>query len=198
MKKMEIELLLDKSGSMMTADCKGGKTRWAAGQEQAIALATHAQTIDPNGITVVPFAGKFKVYENVTPGKVSQVFTENEPNGSTDTAAVLKNRLDAFFTRKAAGATDPCCIIVLTDGAPDDQKAVGDVIIEATKKLDRDEELAIQFVQIGADPEASRFLAYLDDSLSAQGAKFDIVDTTKLNDLEDFTIAQLLEKSFND
>ncbi len=32
----------------------------------------------------------------------------------------------------------------------------------------------------------------------AKGAKFDIVDTTKLADVEDFTLAQLLDKTFSD
>ncbi len=168
--KLDIELLFDKSGSMETKDCPGGKSRWAYGQEQALALATHAEKFDTDGITVVPFAGKFKIHEGVTAAKVSQVFQENQTGGSTDTAAVLKNRLDAFFARKAAGNTKACCIMVLTDGAPDDQVAVANVIIEASKKLDRDEELAIQFVQIGQDAEAARFLAYLDDNLVAKGA----------------------------
>ncbi len=198
LKNLDIELLFDKSGSMETKDCPGGKSRWDYGQEQALALATHAEKFDADGITVVPFAGKYKIHEGVTAAKVTQVFTENQTGGSTDTAAVLKNRLDAFFARKAAGGTKACCLIVLTDGAPDDQNAVASVIVEATKKLERDEELAIQFVQIGSDPEASKFLAFLDDGLTARGAKFDIVDTTKIADVEDFTLAQLLDKTFAD
>lgn len=195
---LDIELLFDKSGSMETKDCPGGKSRWVYGQEQALALATHAEKFDADGLTVVPFATKFKAYEGVTAAKVTQVFAENQTGGSTDTAAVIKSRLDAFFARKAAGNAKACCLIVLTDGAPDDQNAVADVIVAATKQLERDEELAIQFIQIGNDPDAAKFLTFLDDGLQARGAKFDIVDTTKIADVEDFTIVQLLEKTFAD
>lgn len=195
LKNLDIEFLVDKSGSMSTADCPGGKTRWAYGQETTLALASLAEKYDPDGITVVPFASNFKVHESVTSAKVAQVFQEHNPMGSTNTAGVLKARLDAHFDRGGAKST---LILVLTDGAPDDQNAVADVIVAASKRMNRDEELAISFIQIGQDPEASRFLAFLDDSLTGRGAKFDIVDTVKIADVENFSIEQLIEKSFAD
>jgi uncharacterized protein YegL len=198
LKNLDLEFLLDKSGSMTTGDCPGGKSRWSYGQETTLGLAKQMEAHDPDGITVVPFAGQFKTYEGVTAEKVAQIFKENAPAGSTDTAKVLKARLDAYFERKAAGKAKPTCILVMTDGAPDDQNAVADVIVEATKKMDEDGELAISFVQIGLDLEASKFLAFLDDGLTAKGAKFDIVDTVKLAEVENFTPEMLIEKAFAD
>lgn len=195
---LDLEFLLDKSGSMNTKDCPGGKSRWDYGQETVFALAQLAEKHDPDGITVVAFANTFKTYEGVTSAKVSQVFQENQPMGSTETALALKSRLDAYFTRKAAGGTKPTCIVVFTDGAPNDQNAVADAIVAATKQMERDEELAISFVQVGQDQEASKFLAFLDDGLTARGAKFDIVDTVKIAEVENFTIEQLIEKTFAD
>lgn len=198
LKNLDIEFLVDKSGSMLTNDCPGGKSRWDFSQETTKALASLAERFDPDGITVVPFAGQFKVYEGTTAAKVSQIYQENNPGGSTNTAAVLKNRLDAYFARKAKGGAKSTCMFVMTDGAPDDQQAVANVIIAATKQMDADEELAISFLQVGLDPEASRFLEWLDDGLVAKGAKFDIVDTVKIADVENFTIEQLIEKAFTD
>ena len=198
LKNLDIEFLVDKSGSMLVNDCPGGKTRWDYSQETTFALATLAQKYDPDGITVVPFAGSFKVYESTTAAKVGQIYQENSPQGSTNTAAVLKSRLDAYFDRKAKGGAKSTCLLVMTDGAPDDQQAVADVIVAATKKMDADEELAINFIQVGLDPEASKFLTWLDDGLVAKGAKFDIVDTVKIADVENFTIEQLIEKTFAD
>lgn len=197
LKNLDIEFLLDKSGSMLTRDCKG-KTRWEAAQEQTLALATYAQALDPDGINVVPFAGNFKVYEGVTADKVTQVFQENQPNGGTDTAAVLKNRLDAYFARKANGSAKPLCLLIMTDGEPSDRNAVADVIVSATKEMDADEEIAMNFIQIGDDAGASEFLKFLDDGLTAKGAKFDIVDTMKISEVENFTIESLIEKTFAD
>lgn len=195
LKNLDIEFLVDKSGSMQTADCPGGKSRWLYGQETTLALATLAEKHDPDGITVVPFAGQFKVHEGVTAAKVAQVFQEHSPMGSTNTAAVLKARLDAHFDRGGAKST---LILVLTDGAPDDQNAVADVIVAASKRMSRDEELAISFIQIGLDPDASKFLQFLDDGLTGRGAKFDIVDTVKIADVENFSIEQFIEKAFAD
>jgi uncharacterized protein with von Willebrand factor type A (vWA) domain len=198
LKNLDIELLIDKSGSMTTRDCPGNKSRWEYAQETTVALARWSEPVDPDGITVAVFASQFKVYEGVTAAKAEQVFLENQPMGGTDTAAVLKNRLDAYFARKAKGGAKSVLLFVMTDGEPSDREAVADVIVAATKKMDRDEEIAVQFVQVGRDPEASKFLAFLDDGLTAKGAKFDVVDTVKIADVENFTIQTLIEKSFAD
>ncbi len=116
--------------------------------------------------------------------------------GSTNTAAALKDRLDAHFARRAAGSTKATCILVMTDGEPNDKQAVKNVIIDATKKMTADEELAISFVQIGHDASAASFLADLDDSLTGLGAKFDIVDTVKIDEVSD--LSTLVEKAFAD
>jgi hypothetical protein len=72
------------------------------------------------------------------------------------------------------------------------------VIIEASRQMDRDEELAISFMQIGSDREATRFLKALDDELQGAGAKFDIVDTVTVEDLEDMTLTEVLLNAIND
>lgn len=197
---LDIEFLLDKSGSMGTnRDCPGEKSRWEYAQETTLALAAYAEKHDPDGITVVPFAGSFKVYEGVTAAKVADVFAENQPMGATETGAVLKNRLDAYFARKEAGTAKSLLLLVMTDGKPESQDEVAQAIVEATRKMDRDEEIAIQFVQIGKDAGATKFLQFLDDELvSKHGAKFDIVDTVKIADVENFTFADLIQKSFAD
>lgn len=195
---LDVEFALDKSGSMVNQDCPGGKSRWQYGQETTLALAHYTSKYDQDGITVVPFAGSFKVHEGVTPAVVNQIFQEHSPMGSTNTAAMLQNRLDAYFARKASGNTKPLALFVLTDGAPDDQNAVARTIIDATKKMDRDEEVAISFIQIGQDPEATKFLQRLDDQLSKEGAKFDIVDCLTISEVENLTPEQLIEKAFND
>ena len=98
-------LIIDKSGSMATPDQKGGRTRWVAAQESTLALASKCEQFDPDGITIYVFSGRFKRYENVTSGKVTQIFRENDPSGSTDLAGVLKHATDNYFERKAGGQT---------------------------------------------------------------------------------------------
>jgi uncharacterized protein with von Willebrand factor type A (vWA) domain len=193
-------LIIDKSGSMATPDQKGSKTRWATAQESTFALASKCEQFDPDGITLYVFSGRFKRYENVTASKVTQIFQENDPSGTTDLAGVLKHALDNYFQRKSSGQTKANgeTILVITDGEPDDRKAVMKVIIEASRQMDRDEELAISFIQVGTDAQATRFLKVLDDELQSAGAKFDICDTITMDDMEDMSLSEVLLNAIND
>lgn len=193
-------LIIDKSGSMATPDQKGGRTRWVAAQESTFALASKCEQLDPDGITVYLFSGRFKRYDNVTSSKVAQIFRENDPAGTTDLAGVLKHATDDYFQRKSSGQTKENgeTILVVTDGEPDDRKAVMKVIIEASRRLDRDEELAISFIQVGTDAQATRFLKVLDDELQSAGAKFDICDTVTMEDMEDMSLSEVLLNAIND
>lgn len=193
-------LIIDKSGSMATPDQKGGRNRWVTAQESTLALASKCEQFDPDGITLYVFSGRFKRYENVTSAKVAQIFLENDPSGTTDLAAVLKHATDDYFQRKASGQTKPNgeTILVVTDGEPDDRKAVMKVIIEASRRIDRDEELAISFIQVGKDAQATRFLKVLDDELQSAGAKFDICDTITMDDMEDLSLSEVLLNAITD
>lgn len=193
-------LIVDKSGSMATKDMPGGKTRWEAAKESTFALASKCESFDPDGITVYTFSSAWKKYENTTAAKVDDIWKENEPMGGTELHTVLKDAFDGFFSRKKAGTSKENgeIILVVTDGEPSSQKDVARVIVDASKKLDRDEELAVSFLQIGKDEGASRFLKSLDDDLTGQGAKFDIVDTVTFEEAENMTMTELLLKAAND
>lgn len=193
-------LIIDKSGSMSTPDQPGGRSRWNAAQESTLALARKCEQFDPDGITVYLFSGRFKRFDDVTAEKVAQIFQENDPSGTTDLAGVLKDATDKYFQRKAAGQTKANgeTILVITDGEPDDRKAVMRVIIEASRHMDRDEELAISLIQVGNDATATRFLKVLDDELQGAGAKFDLVDTITIDDMENFTLTEVLLNAIND
>jgi uncharacterized protein YegL len=193
-------LIIDKSGSMSIKDIAGGKSRWNSMQESTLALASKCEDLDPDGITVYLFSGRFKRYENVTSSKVQQIFTENEPLGGTDLAGVLQDAINSYFQRKAAGQTKPNgeIIIVVTDGEPDDRKAVMRAIIEASRRMEKDEELAVSFIQIGRDADATKFLKALDDEMQSVGAKFDIVDTITIDDMENLTLSEVLLNAIAD
>lgn len=200
MRDRDYTVIIDKSGSMSTNDQPGGKTRWQSAEESTLALARKCEEFDPDGITVYVFSGRFRRYDNVTGDKVTQVFQENEPMGRTDLAGVLQDALDNYFQRKASGAAKPNgeTILIITDGEPDDRKAVMRQIIDASQKIDRDEELAISLIQVGNDKTATQFLKALDDQLETAGAKFDIVDTITIDDMEDMTLAEILLKAVTD
>lgn len=191
LEERDYTIIIDKSASMSTKDQQGGKSRWEIMQESILALARKCEEFDPDGITVYTFSNRFKRYDNVTASKISQIFKESEPIGTTKLAEVLEDVLNSYFHRKASGKTkrNGETIIVVTDGEPDDRKAVMRVIIKASQQMERDEELAISFIQIGNEPEATGFLKRLDNELKSKdendgGAKFDIVDTITIDEIE--------------
>ena len=193
-------LIIDKSGSMSTPDQAGGKSRWEIMQESTLALARKCEQFDPDGMTVYLFSGRFKRFDDVTSQKVAQIFMENDPAGTTNLAAVLKDATDDYFKRKAAGQTKTNgeTILVVTDGEPDDRKAVFEVIVNASRQMEKDEELGISIVQVGSDPQATKFLKALDDQMESIGAKFDICDTVTFDDMEDMSLAEILSNAITD
>lgn len=200
MKDRDYTLILDKSGSMSSPDQPGGRSRWDTAQESTLALARKCEQFDPEGITIYTFSSRFKRYDDVTASKVEQIFLENDPVGTTNLASVLQHATESYFQRKAAGQTKPNgeTILVVTDGEPDDRKAVMEVIINASRKMERDEELAISFIQVGSDAGATRFLKALDEQLEGVGAKFDICDTVTIDDMADMSLTEVLTNAIGD
>jgi uncharacterized protein YegL len=200
MKDRDYTLIIDKSGSMSTPDQRGGRSRWAEVQESTLAIARKCEQFDPDGITVYVFSGKFKRYDDVTAQKVEQIFMENDPVGATNLASVLQDATHSYFQRKAKGQTKPAgeTILIVTDGEPDDRRAVIEVIINASRQMERDNELALSFFQIGSDAQATKFLRALDDQLGEVGAKFDICDTVTVEEMEDLSIAEMLQNAIDD
>lgn len=196
--KYDFVVMIDKSGSMGTEDCPGGKSRWAFAQEQTEAIAREAAKFDENGIDLVLFSTGVKAYDGVGVAEVTNAFATNSPGSSTDTAGALQSVFDKYNARNANGEAKPLIIICVTDGAPDDQNAVDKAIVEQTKKMTDDGQLGIQFVQIGNDSGARAFLKHLDDELVAKGAKYDIVDTKDMAEMADMGVRAILTSAITD
>lgn len=197
---VDIEILLDCSGSMVTyKDCPGGKSRWDYSRETVSAIATiAADRYDPDGITVVTFSSSYEVHDRVKATFVDAIYSSIYPVGSTNTAAALKSRLDAYFERRKAGKSRRTAFIVITDGEPDSATELIDVIVEAARKVESKGEICISFVQIGQDKVATESLRVLDDELSSAHGVVDIVDTNTLSEVEKMGFDSFLTKSFQD
>lgn len=199
LKDRDFTLVIDSSGSMATNDQKGGKSRWKAAEETTIALAAKAMSYDPDGLTLYTFSSRHRTFANIGDSqKVAQVFQEVDPNGSTNLDGVLGAVFSNYLDQKRAGKTKPngeICIVI-TDGQPDDPKAVARSITDFTQKLDKDEEYGLLFVQVGNDGGARAFLKGLDDDL--KGAKFDIVDAITMDECGDRSLTEVLAGAIAD
>lgn len=178
--KYDFILAIDKSGSMSQPGTRG-KSRWQELQETTLAVATKAAEFDDDGIAVVVFNNNVKIYDNVTPAKVTQVFAENDPIGGTDTALMLKTVFASYNKKK------PTILVVITDGEPNSELAVKESIRDFANTLNNREEFGILFLQIGDDKRAQLFLKELDDNLNA---KLDIVSAMTFNELENITLTE--------
>ena len=189
-------LILDKSGSMTEEDTSvPGQNRWEAAEESTLALTRRICRLDNDGITVYAFSRTFRRYDDVKDAAiVKNIFLENEPFGGTNLAPVLRDAFEDYFQNKSKGQSENkgATVLVITDGAPDSQKDVVKEIISATKRMTDPREIGISFIQIGHDNRATRFLQYLDDNLQSEGALHDIVDTIKIDTIEEIGLTQAL------
>jgi len=91
---------IDASGSMGTEDMPGGRSRWFYMQETLEALCRDLGKIDSDGIDLVVFGGGVQSFTGVTVSKVSEIFANRRPMGSTPLAEALTEAL------KLAGKND--------------------------------------------------------------------------------------------
>jgi hypothetical protein len=165
--------------------------RWTDARAAISSLIRRCQEFEPDGITLFIASsenptGPFQQYDQVSAERVDQIFVENYPPAEFNLLDGLNLALERYFTLKAANQAKPngAIIIVLIDGEPRDRLEVIKAIVQATHRMDRDEELGIGFVQVGDDLIARGFLNALDQDLRSQaGAKFDIVHTQVVDTL---------------
>eukprot|EP01088_Endostelium_zonatum_P017482 TRINITY_DN517_c0_g1_i2.p1 TRINITY_DN517_c0_g1~~TRINITY_DN517_c0_g1_i2.p1 ORF type:complete len:481 (-),score=174.29 TRINITY_DN517_c0_g1_i2:43-1485(-) len=184
-------LIIDKSGSM-------AGSLWRQAHEAVSSLTPHVCRADPDGITIYFFSGgnHFPKYDNVkSPEIVEDLFRREKPGGTTNLAGVLAEAFRDHF-RKGRVGWKPTTVLVITDGEPDDRGKVEKEIKEATWKMDRLEDLSVSFIQIGKDGSATRFLQKLDDDI--KGAKFDIVDSLTVEEMNQISFVDLIKKSVYD
>lgn len=193
-------LIIDNSASMAKLSAAGDTSRWLALQKFTLALACKCEEFDPDGITVYLFSRRFERYDHVTSAKVAQIFAEETPADSTNLLGVLQDAINNYFARKATGKSKPNgeIILVITDGTQYNKQGICEIIINATHKMDDPKELGISFIQVGSDIQTTKFFQSLDEKLQSIGAKFDICDTIKLEDLREISLTKVLINAIND
>lgn len=189
-------LLIDKSGSMGSPSKRlQGKDRWYEAKEHAMGIASFLKDVDEDGFTLITFSGSINVTDNVKDTTdVDRIFSTQTPGGST----ALHLALDAVQAKRER-SSKPIMVLVVTDGEPSDKQAAEQSIARMVRATKRDADLAIQFLQIGDDSEASAFLQRLDDDLkTAHKLEFDCVNTMTAAESEKYDILQVLHLALND
>jgi hypothetical protein len=173
-----LELIVDRSNSMKKLDCPDGLSRWAWCGVQAADLSRALTPFTPNGLTIIPFATEYHVFEHATTANVFQLFNNIALQNGTRLYEPLTERLDNYFAHKNPN-TKPLLIVIVTDGLPVprfEPSLVRNALIEASRKMTGPNDVTVLFCQIGGDDRAGeRYLTDLDQNLTSYGARYHFV-----------------------
>jgi VWA domain-containing protein len=190
---LQVILGFDNSASMQTRD--GNTSRMQKAKELAGPVIQKACQLDPNGPDVYSFGGKVNYLGNIT---ADQATLKLNALAADEYSTKLGEFLMEAF-RRARGMIaegDNVLVLVFTDGAASDRAVVKREIINMSNSLADDSQCTLEIIYFGN--EAANYLRELDDDLQNQGAKFDIVDATPIEEALQLDVEQLLDKAFND
>ncbi|KAJ7895704.1 hypothetical protein B0H13DRAFT_1718964 [Mycena leptocephala] len=181
-----LELLRNFQTVLIVDDSRSMKGElWKQAGKALQDLAAVASEYDTDGLEI-HFLNSTVVAKRVkTAEAVEDVFNKVTPTNSTPMGRKLQSLLESYL---AALENNPDLkrvnYIVITDGAPTDRGETEPelVIVNAAKELDSRNALmsqvGIQFVQVGGNTAATRYLESLDNNLRTKYNIRDIVDTT--------------------
>jgi hypothetical protein len=204
LKNRDYTIVVAKTRSDLVQKPPGYEQRWLHAHDAIVTLAQKCETFDPDGITLYlsnqDQSQPFKSYKHVKSAQLGEIFDAHYPPATIDLLKVLQTILHEFFTRKAAQQTQPNgeMILILIDGEPSDRMAISRLLVHTANQLDQDSELGIGFIQLGDDLIARGFLAALDENLKSAGAKFDIVHTEVLADIQPHSLTEFLQDVLGD
>lgn len=199
-------VIVAKTAANQHSDPPGFAQRWEAAHAAIANLVQTCQTYDPDGITLyissqADDSEGFRCYQQVTNEQILSIINQNYPPDHLDVVQGLQMALASYFEQKAAGTAKPngAIILVLIDGEPRDRRALVQTVVGASEQLNHDEELGIGFALVGDNVIAKGFFTSLDDDLHTYaGAKFDIVHTQVLDEIQPDCLSDFLLKILRD
>jgi hypothetical protein len=170
------------------------QTRWQWCAEQTELLTRQLHLTPQDHFKVVLFNDRYKEYKNMDLTGVPALFAGNQPSGNTNALGALRSQLREYFAARDQNkdAVKPLLLAMITDGSPDDPLAFRQLIIDATKKMQDPNEIAITFLQVGVDPKSTQYLRELDHGLVGSKARYDIVTTKSFDQVSQSGLALAL------
>ncbi|KAK0611978.1 hypothetical protein B0T14DRAFT_548929 [Immersiella caudata] len=171
------------------------QTKWDQLVESLQYTVSAVCRYDANGVDVFFMCNDSKHETNITDGQriidlLTREVTPDETGGGTFISSQLHTILAMYmgrytnwkgYVQRLMEKPEMLNLIVITDGEANDKESVEDVIVSTARELDEmhahPTQVGIQFLQIGTDENAARWLAELDNSLKARHGIRDMVDT---------------------
>lgn len=198
LKSRDIVIMQDRSSSMGERENfpEGMFPRWYWCLSQAMDLRRQSARIPDWTFNLVMFSSQFDVYRSVRMEMLPTVFSRNHIWIGTKLAEPMAEQLGEYFQKRGMQKqTKPLVIAVITDGKPQDENNLKDVIINATHQMRYPSEVQIVFLQVGTDDESYKKLSKLDNRLVSSGAKYDIVSVMPFNEVTHLGLARALVRA---
>lgn len=174
----DIVYVVDDLSLMAWTEAKSGIIPWPHARDALAFFSGVCEEWDEDGQDVW-FLNRAEPLLNALPQQITQAFDAKPPAGGTNMGRALLKLASKYFYDFNPATTKPVNVIAITDGAFTDD--VTSVIKWIVQQLDKEQampnQFGVQFVQIGADPDARKALEALDDDLTKAGLTRDIVDT---------------------
>lgn len=150
-------------------------SRWDWCREEAHDFTRQTSALPDWAFTLVLFSSQYDVFPRVSLMQLPRIYDRSGIFIGTRLATPLGEQISQFFARRAMGSKRPLLIAVITDGKPQDDENLRDLLIQTTYQMRDPAEIRIVFLQIGNDDDGSKKLYKLDRKLMRKGARHDIV-----------------------
>ena len=195
LKDFDTQFLIDDSGSMKlsTSRVPNGPTHWEEVKLVLSDIVKVCAKYDENGVDVFFFnsslVGQFNKTNVKDPKEVMELFEARSQagiRGSTPTAEALDLIISPYLKECERHAEDrqfpkPKNVIVLTDGAANNNKLLKQNLISYARRLDTikapSDQIGVQFFQVGNVEGVDDFLIHLDNALAEENECRDFIDT---------------------
>lgn len=174
------------------------KHAWEQARSRLLALCRQCAELDPDCLSLYNAAVSNSSVANpvscASEAEIIALLDSYDPNQAIALEETVKLAIDDYFTRKANGQTKANgeIILVILDREPQNRVKLIKLLVEATQKMETQEELGITFIQVGDDALTRGFLKSLDDDLARAGARLDIADTQSMDELASGSLTDVL------
>lgn len=147
----------------------------------------------PNwAFTLVLFSSKYDVFHRVAFNQLPAIYNRTGIYIGTKLADPLAEQISMYFRRRQMGEKRPLLVAVITDGKPQDDENLRDLLIQTTYQMRDPREVKIVFLQVGTSDEGSHKLFKLDRKLQTKGAKYDIVSVKPFYEIANVGLTRAL------
>jgi hypothetical protein len=165
------------------AGVPGDLSKWAWCRQQIDNFYLATTKFFQRGFDLVTFNHASQRYKSVSLWDLKSVFNRFKPEGTRKDIASPLNEVLTDYIKARKPDSKPLIVIVMTDGIKNEGAPLQQILIEASKQMQRPGEITVVFMQVGDSVFADELFDDLDRNLLAKGAKYDIAQFKSFSQL---------------